>query len=55
MTASRVTPPAKEEEADVDGAEDAEGVTVSVHGRFGRNWALHRRTVAASMAHITKK
>ena len=37
MTASRVTPPADEEGADVDGVEEAKGVTVSVRGYFGRS------------------
>ena len=36
-TASRVTPPADEEGADVEGAEEARGVVVSVHGRFGQS------------------
>ena len=51
MMASRVTPPA-EEGAEVDGAEEARGVTVSIRGRFGRSWASLYLTVAASMAHI---
>ena len=36
MRASRVTPPAKEG-AEADRAEEAEGVTVSIHGRFGQS------------------
>ena len=35
MTASRVTPPADEEGADVEEAEEVGEVAVSVHGRFG--------------------
>ena len=40
MTASMVTPPVEVEEADVDGVEEAEGVTISIHGRFSQSWAL---------------
>ena len=35
MMAFRITPPIEEEGAKVDGAKEAEGVAVSVHGRFG--------------------
>ena len=36
MTTSSVTPPAEEEEgAELDGAERAGGIAVSVRGRFG--------------------
>ena len=52
MTASRVTPPADEEGADVEGAEEAGGVAVFVCGSFGRSWALLRLVVVVSMAHI---
>ena len=55
MIASRVTPPAEEEEADVDGAEEADGVTISVCGYFGRSWASLRLMIVASMAHMTEK
>ena len=55
MMVSRVTPPAEEEGAEVDGVEEAGGDTVSVHGRFSRSWASLRLTVAASMAHMTGK
>ena len=55
MTTSRVTPPAEEEEADVDGVEDTGGVTVSVCDRFGQGWASLRLMVTASMAHIMEK
>ena len=55
MTASRVTPPANEEGVDVDGPEEAEGVTISIRGHFGRSWASLRLTVAASMTHIVEK
>ena len=34
MTASRVTPPVDEEGPDVEGAEEAGGVAVSVHDHF---------------------
>ena len=37
--ALRATPPAEEEGVEVDGAEEAGGVAISVLGRFGRNWA----------------
>jgi len=37
MIASRVTPPADEEGADVEGVEEAGGVTVSVCCCFSRN------------------
>ena len=38
MTVSSVTPPVEEEErAEVDGAEWAGGVAVSVRGRFGQS------------------
>ena len=46
--ASRVTRLAKDEGAEVDGAIEAGGVTVSVRGRLGR-------TVTASIALITVK
>ena len=55
MTASRVTLPVDEEGADMEGAEEAGGVDVSVRGCFGRSWVLLRLMVAASMAHITEK
>ena len=35
MMALRVTPPAEEEGAEVDGVEEAGGVAISVRGRFG--------------------
>ena len=55
MTASRVTPLVEVEGVDVDGAEKAGGVNVSVRGYFDQSWALLRLMVAAFMAHITKK
>ena len=55
MIALSDTPPSKEEGADVDGAVEAEGVAISVRGRFGQSWASLRLTVVASMAHMTKK
>ena len=54
MMASKVTPPA-EEGTEVDGAEEARKVAVSVCGYFGRSWALLHLTVVASMAHMTEK
>ena len=50
----RVIPPAEEEGVEVDGAEEAEGVAVSVRGRFGQSWASLYRTVATSMAQMTE-
>ena len=35
MMASKVIPPAEEERAEVDRAEEAGGVAILVHGRFG--------------------
>ena len=40
MMASRVTPLAKEEGAEVNGVEWARGVAISVRGHFDRSWAL---------------
>ena len=37
MMASRVTPPAEEDGVEVDRAEDAEKVAVSIRGRFDRS------------------
>ena len=54
MMTSRVTPPV-EEGAEVDGAEEAGGVAVSVYGYFGESWALLCLTVTALIAHITVK
>ena len=55
MIASRVTPLADEEGADVKGAEEAGGAIVSICGRFGQSWASLYLTVAASMAHMIEK
>ena len=55
MMASRVTLPAEDEGANVDGAEEARGVAVSVWGHFDRSWASLRLTVAVFMAHIMEK
>ena len=55
ITASRVTLPADEEGVDVEGAEEARGVAVSIHDHFGRSWASLRLMIAVSMVHITKK
>jgi len=54
MMALRVTPLA-EERAKVDGAEKAGGVTVLVHGYFGRSWASLRLTDALQMAPMMVK
>ena len=37
MTALKVTPPANEKGADMEGAEEAEGAAISVHGRFSQS------------------
>ena len=55
MMASRVTTPAEDEEAEVDGEIETGGVTVFVRGRLGLSYASLCRTVAASMALITIK
>ena len=53
MIASRVTPPAEEEGAEVDGVERVGGVADL--DRLERSCASFRLMVAASMAHITWK
>ena len=53
MIASRVTPPAEEEGAKMDGAEGVEGVADLDH--LECSCASLRLTVVASMAHITWK
>ena len=55
MIASRVTPPAEDEGAEVDGAVEAGGAVVSVWGYLERSCAILRIMVAASMAHIYVK
>ena len=56
MTAFRVTPPEEEEEeAEVDGAEWAEGVVVLVRGHFSRSWASLRLTNIMLMAPMIEK
>ena len=55
MMASSVTPPAKDEGVEVDGAVEVEGVAVSVWGCLSLSCASLHRMVAASMAHITGK
>ena len=55
MIASRVTPPAEDEGAKVDGAVEAGGAVVSVWGYLERSCAILRLMVAASMAHIYVK
>ena len=53
MIALRVTPPAEEKGARVDGAEDVGGATISDH--LERSYASLHLKVAASMAHMTWK
>ena len=48
MMVTSITPPLKEERAEVDGAEEARGVAISVHGHFGRSWASLRLTDRAN-------
>ena len=55
MTASRVIPPIEDEGVDVDGVKEAREATVSVWGRRDLSCASLHLTVAASMAHMTKK
>ena len=55
MIASRVTPPAEDKGAEVDGAVEARGAVVSVWGYLERSCAILRLMVAASMAHIYVK
>ena len=53
MIVSRVTPPAEEEGAEVDGAEGVGGATDL--NRLEHSCALLHLTVVASMAYITRK
>ena len=53
--ASRVTPPAEDKGAEVDGAIKAGGVAVSIRGHLGLSCALLRQMVAVSMALIIVK
>ena len=53
--ASSVTPPAKDEGEEVDGAVEVGGVVVFVQGRLGLSCASLCQTVVASMAHIIEK
>ena len=55
MMASKVTPPAEEKGVEVDGMEQARGVTVSVRGCFNRSWALLHLTDIALMAPMMEK
>ena len=55
MMALRVTPPAEEEGAEVDGVEEAGGVAILVHGRFGRSWTLLHLTATMSIVHMIEK
>ena len=55
MIASRVTPLAEEEGAEVDGAKEVKGAAVCVWGCHNLSYVSLHQTVAASMAPITKK
>ena len=55
MMALSVTPPAREEGTEMDGAVEAGGVAVYVWGYLKRSCARLYLTVAASMAHIYEK
>ena len=55
MMASRVTPPAEDKGAEVDGAVEAGGVAVSIRGRLGLSCASLCQTIATFMALITRK
>ena len=55
MMALRVTPPAEDERAKVDGAVEAGGVVVSIQGRLGLSCASLCQMVAVFMALITMK
>ena len=55
MMASRVTPPAEEEGAEVDRAEETGGVVITVRSYFSQSWASLHLTVTASIAHIGEK
>ena len=55
MMASRVTPPAEDKGAEVDGAVEAGGVAVSIRGHLSLSCASLCRTIAAFMALITGK
>ena len=54
MVAS-VTPPLEEEGVEVDEAEEARGVIVSVRGCFGRSWVSLRLTDTTLMAPMMMK
>ena len=54
MIASRVTPLAEEEGAEVDGAEEVGGVAICVWGYHGLSCTSLCRTIATSMAPITE-
>ena len=55
MMASRVTPPAEDEGAEVDGVVEAGGAVVSVRGCLDQSYVVLHRTVAAFMAHMKVK
>ena len=55
MMALRDIPPADEEGAEVDGAEEVGGVAVLVRGHFSRSWASLHLMVVTFMAHMTEK
>ena len=55
MMASSVTPPAKDEGAEVDGAVEVGGIAVCVWGYLDLSCAALRLTIAAYMAPIIEK
>ena len=55
ITALSITPPTEEEGVDVDGAEEAGRVAISVYGHFGRSWASLRLTDAPLMVPMIEK
>ena len=55
MMASKVTPPAVDEGAEGDGAEEARGVAVFVLGCLGLSCTVFCLTVTASVSPITVK
>ena len=55
MMAKRVTQPAEDEGAEVDGEVEVGGATVLVRGCLERSCAVLRLTVVTSMAHMNMK
>ena len=54
MMGSIVTPLVEEAGEEVDGAEEAKGVAITVRGRFDRSWASLRRTDVPLMVPMIK-